>query len=44
VSNPVFETSGGLHEEIHQMFRWILPNLAPAVPANVRAFLQQFAG
>jgi PilZ domain len=44
VRNPVFATSGGLHAEIHQIFRWILPNLSAAVPADVRAFLQQFAG
>lgn len=43
-SNPVFETSGGLHAEIHQIFRWILPNLSAAIPKDVRAFLQQFAG
>jgi hypothetical protein len=41
---PVFETSGGLHEEVGQLFRWTLPNLSPAVPEHIRAFLQRFAG
>jgi hypothetical protein len=44
LDDPVFETSGGLHEEVRQLFRWILPNLSPAVPEDVRAFLQRFAG
>ncbi len=43
-AKSVFETSGGLHDEIHQLFRWVLPNLSPAVPDDVRAFLQRFAG
>lgn len=43
LSNPVFDTSGGLHDEIRQLFRWILPNLSRAVPDDVRAFLQRFA-
>lgn len=41
-SRPVFDQSGGLRDEIRQLFRWILPNLSPAVPADVRAFLQRF--
>ena len=41
---PVFETSGGTHDEIRQLFRWILPNISPAVPDDFRAFLQRFAG
>jgi hypothetical protein len=44
LSNPVFDTSGGLNDEIRQLFRWILPNLSRAVPDDVRAFLQRFAG
>ena len=40
---PVFETSGGTHDEIRQLFRWILPNLTSAVPKDFRAFLQRFA-
>lgn len=30
--------------EIHRLFRWVTPNLPPAVPADVREFLQYFAG
>ncbi|HWA28963.1 MAG TPA: PilZ domain-containing protein [Lacunisphaera sp.] len=41
---PVFETSGGLHEEIRQLYRWVLPNISSAVPADIRQFLQRFAG
>ncbi|AOS46326.1 hypothetical protein Verru16b_03427 [Lacunisphaera limnophila] len=43
ISNPVFDSSGDLKAEIRQLFRWILPNLSPAVPDDVRAFLQRFA-
>ncbi|MDQ5977937.1 MAG: PilZ protein [Verrucomicrobiota bacterium] len=43
LSNPVFDTSGGLNDEIRQLFRWILPNLSREVPDDVRAFLQRFA-
>jgi hypothetical protein len=43
LSNPVFDISGSLHAEIRQLFRWILPNLSPHVPADIRAFLQRFA-
>jgi hypothetical protein len=43
LSNPVFDTSAGLHDEIRQLFRWILPNLSRDVPDDVRAFLQRFA-
>lgn len=44
LSNPVFDLSGGLRDEIRQLFRLILPNLSPAVPDDVRAFLRRFAG
>ncbi len=44
VSRPVFDTSGGLHDEICQLYRWVLPNLSPAVPAETRTFLKFFAG
>lgn len=30
--------------EIHRLFRWVVPNLAPAVPPDVRRFLQAYAG
>ncbi|MBI2497251.1 MAG: PilZ domain-containing protein [Opitutae bacterium] len=29
--------------EIQRLFNWVLPNLASTVPADVRAFLQQYA-
>lgn len=44
ISNPVFDAEGDLHDEIRQLFRWILPNLSKSVPDDVRAFLQRFAG
>lgn len=44
LSRPVFDTSGGLHDEICQLYRWVLPNMATTVPADTRAFLQLFAG
>lgn len=40
----VFETSGGTHDEIRQLFRWILDNLTPTVPEDIRGFMQRFAG
>lgn len=43
LSNPVFDTTGGLSDEIRQLFHWILPNLSAAVPDDVRAFLHNFA-
>jgi hypothetical protein len=43
LSNPVFDTSGGLNEEIRQLFKWMVPNLSQAVPDDVRASLQKFA-
>ena len=30
--------------EIQRLYQWVVPNLAPAVPADVREFLQYFAG
>lgn len=44
LTNPVFDAAGDLQDEIRQLIRWILPNLTPAVPDDVRAFLQRFAG
>ncbi|MSU46808.1 MAG: hypothetical protein EXS42_06725 [Lacunisphaera sp.] len=43
LTNPVFDTSGGLRDEIRQLFRWIVPNLAKTVPDDVRAMLKGFA-
>jgi hypothetical protein len=42
-SGPVLETSGGLHAEILQLFRWVVMNLSAEVPDNVRDFLRRFA-
>ena len=44
LTNPVFETSGGLHDEIQQLFRWVVPNLTSVIPENAREFLKKFAG
>jgi hypothetical protein len=30
--------------EIHRLFQWVVPNVAAAVPADVREFLQKSAG
>ncbi len=43
LTNPVFDATGGLQDEIRQLFRWIVPNLSPAVPDDVRALLGDFA-
>jgi hypothetical protein len=43
MTNPVFDTSGGLEGEIRQLFRWIVPNLASTIPEDVRVMLQGFA-
>lgn len=29
--------------EIHRLFRWVVPNLPPAIPEDVRAFLRHYA-
>jgi hypothetical protein len=42
-SNPVFDISGNLQDEVRQLFRWTLPNLAAGVPGDIRAFLQLYA-
>ncbi|MSU47916.1 MAG: hypothetical protein EXS37_02315 [Opitutus sp.] len=43
MTNPIFDTTGGLEGEIRQLFRWIVPNLAQVVPDNIRVMLQGFA-
>lgn len=43
IANPVFDTTGGLHDEIRQLFRWIVPNLSRSIPDDVRAVLLGFA-
>ena len=42
-AKPVFETSGGLHDEVRLLFSWTLLNLSPSVPDKIRAFLERFA-
>ncbi len=37
------QASGSKSTEIHRLFHWVVPNLAPAVPADVREFLQRYA-
>ncbi len=37
------KATGAKSTEIHRLFNWVVPNLAPAVPADVRAFLQAHA-
>lgn len=37
------QASGSKSTEIHRLFHWVVPNLAPVVPADVRAFLQHYA-
>ncbi len=43
LTNPVFDSTGGLQDEIRQLFRWIVPNLSQAIPDDIRAGLQGFA-
>jgi PilZ domain len=43
LTHPVFDTTGGLHDEIRQLFRWIVPNLSKTIPDDVRAVLLGFA-
>jgi hypothetical protein len=43
LTNPVFDRTGGLQDEIRQLFRWIVPNLSQSVPDDIRAGLQGFA-
>lgn len=38
-SDPAYHLSAGVTDEVRQLFRWVLPNLNRAVPADVRAFL-----
>lgn len=43
LTHPVLDPTGGLQDEMRQLFRWIAPNLSPAVPDDVRALLLRFA-
>lgn len=40
---PALKRSAAHTREIQTLFRWTLPNLSPAVPADVRQFLAGFA-
>lgn len=44
ITTPVFDTSGAATEEIRQLFRWVVPNLPPEIPDDVRVFMQKVAG
>lgn len=35
--------AAGLVGEVHQLFKWVVPNIARAVPADIRQSLQSFA-
>jgi hypothetical protein len=39
-SDPAYNLSAGVTEEVRQLFRWVLANLTKAVPADVPAFMQ----
>jgi hypothetical protein len=36
---PIYDSAGGLHFEVHDLFRWIAFNLSGAVPDDVRALV-----
>ncbi|HYC72730.1 MAG TPA: PilZ domain-containing protein [Opitutaceae bacterium] len=44
MTTPVFDTTGAASEEIRQLFRWVVPNLPPEVPEDVRVFMLRMAG
>lgn len=44
ITTPVFDTSGGATEEIRQLFRWVVPNMPPEIPDDVRQFMHRMAG
>ena len=35
--------TGAQGEEIHRLFRWVVPNIARVVPVDIRDSLQRFA-
>ncbi len=37
------QASGTKSTEIHRLFHWVVPNIAPVVPTDVREFLQNYA-
>lgn len=36
---PIYDHSGGLQYEVHELFRWVAYNLSDAVPADVRSLV-----
>jgi hypothetical protein len=40
-SAPAYGLEPGVTEEVRQLFRWVVPNLTKAVPADVRTFMQR---
>jgi hypothetical protein len=42
VSAPVFDLSGGVNDEVRQLFCWVVPNLPAGFPEDIRGFLKQF--
>lgn len=43
ITTPVFDTSGAASAEIRQLFRWVVLNLPPEIPDDVRVFMQRMA-
>jgi hypothetical protein len=39
---PALHSLAERRDEIRQLFSWVVPNLAPCVPADVRTFLEKF--
>lgn len=44
ITTPVFDLAGGASDEIRQLFRWVVPNLPPEIPDDVREFMQRMSG
>ncbi|MBI2518560.1 MAG: PilZ domain-containing protein [Opitutae bacterium] len=42
LADPAFVPSAGLHYEVRQLFRWVVPNLAKQVSLDVRRFMEKF--
>jgi hypothetical protein len=43
-SAAAYKLSAGLDAEVRQLFRWVVPNLGKAVPADLRGFMQRVIG
>ncbi len=44
LSDSTYSLSPGVSEEVVQLFRWVIPNVAKAVPSDLRMFIHRFAG